>query len=302
MPNIYNTFILVIILLLSLLFTHVYCLIKAEAFHDSKHNVTRINLDKKSSIELFKKWQDQALSGLMASVASKKIGTVSKEHATAHEKCAKFANSVIKHAKCVSKLLQLPSIKNQPKSKSEKEKKALFARLKPEQIHQPINPLNPSSKLLKLEKSKRIMKYGKKRKQRKNRNKSKNYPKSNRKSSNFKFQNSRKLQNHFISTYPFQPQPRRYMGAKAINFNPNQNHRRFNSNYFYRQQLFQKNRKYKKVGEIEVLAKRRRKRYSIKSDSQYSLHNSELNLTPIGKVAQNLIKTVLDIKNKTERV
>uniref|UniRef100_A0A914QAD5 HAT C-terminal dimerisation domain-containing protein n=1 Tax=Panagrolaimus davidi TaxID=227884 RepID=A0A914QAD5_9BILA len=232
------------------------------------------------------------------------IGTVSKEHATAHEKCAKSANSVIKHAKCVSKLLQLPSIKNQPKLKSEKEKKALFARLKPEQIHQPINPLNPrnpSSKLQKLGKSKRIIKYGKKQKQRKHQNKSKSQTKSNRNISNFKLQNPRKLQNHFISTYRFQPQPRRYMGAKAINFNPNQNHRRFNPNHFFRQQFFQENRKYKKVGEFEVLAKRR-KRYSIKSDSQYFLQNSELNLTPIGKVAQNLIKTVLDIKNKTETV
>uniref|UniRef100_A0A914QIW5 Uncharacterized protein n=1 Tax=Panagrolaimus davidi TaxID=227884 RepID=A0A914QIW5_9BILA len=291
----------------SLLFINVYCLIKAEAFHDSKHNVTRINLDKKSSIELFKKWQDQALSGLMASVASKKIGTVSKEHATAHEKCAKSANSVIKHAKCVSKLLQLPSIKKQPKSKSENEKKALFARLKPEQIHQPINPLNPtnplnpSSKLPKLGKSKRLMKYEKKQKQRKHQNKLKSHSNILHKSSNVKLQNPRKLQNHFISTYQFQPQPRRYMGAKAIIFNPNQNHRRFNPNHFFRQQFFQENRKYKKVGEFEVLAKRR-KRYSIKSDSQYFLQNSELILTPIGKVAQNLIKTVLDIKNKTERV
>lgn len=56
----------------SLLFTNVYCIIKAEGYHDSKHNVTRINLDKESSIELFQKWQDQAVSGLMASVASKK--------------------------------------------------------------------------------------------------------------------------------------------------------------------------------------------------------------------------------------
>lgn len=46
--------------------------LKADIRHDSKHNVTRIDLDKIASIHLFRQWQNQAISGLMAAVASKK--------------------------------------------------------------------------------------------------------------------------------------------------------------------------------------------------------------------------------------
>ena len=47
--------------------------LKAEIRLDSKHNVTRIDMDKEASIHLFRQWQDQAVSGLMAAIASKKF-------------------------------------------------------------------------------------------------------------------------------------------------------------------------------------------------------------------------------------
>ena len=47
--------------------------IEGEIIQDNVKNITNITLGEDASKSLFKQWQDQAVSGLMAAVASKKL-------------------------------------------------------------------------------------------------------------------------------------------------------------------------------------------------------------------------------------
>ena len=48
-------------------------LIEGEIIEDNVKNITNITLGDTASKSLFRQWQDQAVSGLMAAVASKKL-------------------------------------------------------------------------------------------------------------------------------------------------------------------------------------------------------------------------------------
>ena len=48
-------------------------LIEGEIIEDNVKNITNITLGDNASRSLFRQWQDQAVSGLMAAVASKKL-------------------------------------------------------------------------------------------------------------------------------------------------------------------------------------------------------------------------------------
>uniref|UniRef100_A0A7E4VJ09 Uncharacterized protein n=1 Tax=Panagrellus redivivus TaxID=6233 RepID=A0A7E4VJ09_PANRE len=110
--------------------------IKSEIVYDSSKKVTNITLDQRGTGQLFGKWNDQALSGLMAAVASAKLRSVPESVKKEHEACAKEASTIVKHAKCVSKLLKTdvtgPSI-------VDVDSKTLSEKLKPKKIHVPID-------------------------------------------------------------------------------------------------------------------------------------------------------------------
>uniref|UniRef100_A0A7E4VJN5 BCNT-C domain-containing protein n=1 Tax=Panagrellus redivivus TaxID=6233 RepID=A0A7E4VJN5_PANRE len=120
--------------------------ITAQIIFDEKRKITNITLDKQQSELLFQNWHDQAISGLMAAVASAKIRSVSADAAKSHERCAKRARDVIKHAKCVSTLLKITPIKP---STFEESSRNLGDRLKPVKIAANIvsTTQNPKPKL-----------------------------------------------------------------------------------------------------------------------------------------------------------
>ncbi|KAE9414476.1 hypothetical protein Angca_006197, partial [Angiostrongylus cantonensis] len=68
---------------------------------------TTITISTEAAMELYQHWLDQAVSGLMAAVATDKMSKVSEHQRAAHQACAKSAKTVQQHAKCVVVLLDL---------------------------------------------------------------------------------------------------------------------------------------------------------------------------------------------------
>uniref|UniRef100_A0A7E4USQ1 Uncharacterized protein n=1 Tax=Panagrellus redivivus TaxID=6233 RepID=A0A7E4USQ1_PANRE len=82
--------------------------IESEIHYDPVKKLTNITLDETATKQLFEKWSHQAISGWMAAVATTKLRSASKSVAKSHEKCAKQADDIVKHAKCVVQLLEIP--------------------------------------------------------------------------------------------------------------------------------------------------------------------------------------------------
>ncbi|VDO62379.1 unnamed protein product [Heligmosomoides polygyrus] len=68
---------------------------------------TTVTISSEAGTELYQHWLDQAVSGLMAAVATKKLENVSDIQKAAHQTCAKDAKTVQAHAKCVVMLLDI---------------------------------------------------------------------------------------------------------------------------------------------------------------------------------------------------
>ncbi|WKX97573.1 hypothetical protein Q1695_013329 [Nippostrongylus brasiliensis] len=73
------------------------------AKYDGK--TTTITVSTEAGLELFQHWVDQAVSGLMATVATTKLQNVPEVQKAAHHTCAKAAKTVVSHAKCVVALI-----------------------------------------------------------------------------------------------------------------------------------------------------------------------------------------------------
>ncbi|CAI5442261.1 unnamed protein product [Caenorhabditis angaria] len=86
-------------------------------------NHIRVDLNETSSEELLDKWMSQAVSGLMAAVASKKIKNLPEDERDIIQQCSKEAKNVPDHARCVVKLLDAEkTIKTVRKSHKHDEK------------------------------------------------------------------------------------------------------------------------------------------------------------------------------------
>ncbi|KJH43367.1 hypothetical protein DICVIV_10614 [Dictyocaulus viviparus] len=75
------------------------------AHYDGKK--TTITISTEAGIELYQHWLDQAVSGLMAAIATEKLARVSDIQKAAHNTCTKSATTVQAHAKCVVVLLDI---------------------------------------------------------------------------------------------------------------------------------------------------------------------------------------------------
>uniref|UniRef100_A0A7I5E735 AAA domain-containing protein n=1 Tax=Haemonchus contortus TaxID=6289 RepID=A0A7I5E735_HAECO len=75
------------------------------AHYDGKK--TTISISTEGGIELYQHWLDQAVSGLIATVATKKLENVPESERAAHQTCAKGATTVTAHAKCVVQLIDI---------------------------------------------------------------------------------------------------------------------------------------------------------------------------------------------------
>uniref|UniRef100_A0AC34R8H3 Uncharacterized protein n=1 Tax=Panagrolaimus sp. JU765 TaxID=591449 RepID=A0AC34R8H3_9BILA len=84
-----------------------------------------------------------------------------------------------------------------------------------------------------------------------------------------------------------------FTGANSLNFEENR--------YYPRRRPFQKIRKHEKIQRIGGFAlESRKKRYATKSNDGFELLPSQMQLTPIGWVAKNVLGKVLELKNKTQ--
>ncbi|KIH51073.1 hypothetical protein ANCDUO_18844 [Ancylostoma duodenale] len=63
-------------------------------------------MSEESGNALYQHWVDQAFSSLMAALATERLPKVSSAEKARHYKCAKRADDVQMHAKCVSMLLE----------------------------------------------------------------------------------------------------------------------------------------------------------------------------------------------------
>ncbi|EYC26036.1 hypothetical protein Y032_0011g1525 [Ancylostoma ceylanicum] len=66
---------------------------------------TTITISTDAGLKLYQHWTDQAVSGLMAAVATNKLKNVGNAEKLAHKQCNKEAKTVNQHAKCVVELL-----------------------------------------------------------------------------------------------------------------------------------------------------------------------------------------------------
>ncbi|WKX89417.1 hypothetical protein Q1695_008797 [Nippostrongylus brasiliensis] len=72
--------------------------------YDGKKTTITVSTD--AGQMLFQHWMDQAISGLMATIATKKLETVGDVERSAHKECAKDSTTVKKHAQCVLALIE----------------------------------------------------------------------------------------------------------------------------------------------------------------------------------------------------
>ncbi|KAK6055874.1 hypothetical protein COOONC_06621 [Cooperia oncophora] len=75
------------------------------AYKDGK--TLRLPLNETSSEELLEKWASQALSGLMAAVASRRLDQLDSDDREELHRCSKQAYTVPDHARCVAKVLDI---------------------------------------------------------------------------------------------------------------------------------------------------------------------------------------------------
>ncbi|KAL3091107.1 hypothetical protein niasHT_027867 [Heterodera trifolii] len=68
--------------------------------------VNNIPIGTEQTMELYQHWIDQALSGLLAAVANKKMKSLPRPAQDEFGECSNVANSVPRHARCVSRLLR----------------------------------------------------------------------------------------------------------------------------------------------------------------------------------------------------
>ncbi|KAL6733611.1 hypothetical protein Aduo_004244 [Ancylostoma duodenale] len=68
-------------------------------------NTLRLPINNTATEELLDKWMNQALSGLMAAVASNRLDQMDSDDREEVHQCSKKANTVPEHAKCVVKVL-----------------------------------------------------------------------------------------------------------------------------------------------------------------------------------------------------
>uniref|UniRef100_A0AC34FLW7 Uncharacterized protein n=1 Tax=Panagrolaimus sp. ES5 TaxID=591445 RepID=A0AC34FLW7_9BILA len=207
-----------------------------------------------------------------------RISKVSQKDAEAHEICAKSADSVLKHAHCVSDLLRKSSIQVN-RVPPDRDTQTLFNRLKPKQIHQPAKPLERipeikrpteiSQKPAKIhENSVSIQKF-----------KSKKSLRFEKLSKRNRFQKFR----HRFEKLKINP--------KTQNVNSAQKWRE--------KSIFQST----KIGAFGVVVKdqrrRRGKRYIFRTASEYHLQDGTSKMSPFGIIAKHLTKRILKLKNKT---
>lgn len=190
-----------------------------------------------------------------------RIAKVSKKDADAHEKCAKAADTVAKHAVCVSQLLKAPEVKE---DNGKRDMKELLSKLKPESIHRPVDASTASPTLpFKFEDEEEEEKVKEKvvveDKVKKTVN-MRNIPKT-----------------EYLK--------RKFKEGSILKFNPDAP-KKFRSHY----------------GPKSFEYRSRKKRVAVRSDDGFALKRSQKNMTPIGLIAKDLLKKVLDIKNKTEIV
>ncbi|KAK6025476.1 hypothetical protein OSTOST_08622, partial [Ostertagia ostertagi] len=68
-------------------------------------NTLRLPFDANATEELLEKWLSQAVSGLMAAVAAKRLDHLDSADREEIERCSKKAYTVPEHARCVVKVL-----------------------------------------------------------------------------------------------------------------------------------------------------------------------------------------------------
>uniref|UniRef100_A0A7I4Y497 Uncharacterized protein n=1 Tax=Haemonchus contortus TaxID=6289 RepID=A0A7I4Y497_HAECO len=71
-----------------------------------KEGVFNLPMSEDSGNELYQHWVDQAFSSLMAALATERLPNVPETERKRHHKCAKNADDIQAHAKCVSMLLE----------------------------------------------------------------------------------------------------------------------------------------------------------------------------------------------------
>ncbi|KAK6728416.1 hypothetical protein RB195_005826 [Necator americanus] len=67
---------------------------------------TTITMSTEAGMKLYQHWTDQAVSGLMAAVATNKLKNLGHAEKVAHKQCNKEVKTVAQHAKCVLALLE----------------------------------------------------------------------------------------------------------------------------------------------------------------------------------------------------
>ncbi|KAE9554210.1 hypothetical protein FO519_002574 [Halicephalobus sp. NKZ332] len=80
----------------------------------NEKNVTFVDLDEKDSDELVMKWTEQAISGVIAAMANKKLKYLTTEEKSELETCSKVADSVEKHASCVLPAIHASKYRPEP--------------------------------------------------------------------------------------------------------------------------------------------------------------------------------------------
>ncbi|EFP05188.1 CRE-MLTN-5 protein [Caenorhabditis remanei] len=66
-----------------------------------KDKVLTLPISKKSRTELWQHWTDQAFSGLISAIATRRLNLVEKYDKKKHEKCSSEAHDITSHAKCL---------------------------------------------------------------------------------------------------------------------------------------------------------------------------------------------------------
>ena len=191
-----------------------------------------------------------------------RIAKVSKEDADAHEKCAKAADTVAKHAACVSQLLRAQSVKE---GNEKRDMKELFSKLKPESIHRPVDASTPPPELpFKFE--------GEEEEET-----------TTTEQSKVQKQENRQMKSGSMSKTEYFK--RKFREGSVLKFDPN-SPKKIRNQHHYKGLEFRS----------------RKKRVAVRSDDAFQLRSSQTRMTPIGLIAKNLLKRVLEIKNKTEAV
>ena len=203
-----------------------------------------------------------------------RITKVSERDATLHENCAKAADTVIKHAKCVSDLLRRPTVILSRREPLNSDTKHLLTKLKPDQIHQPAKPLE------------RLKKYKFKK------SKSPLSPKVPAATPYLKPKLSRfkKLSLRF-------PSYRKHDNSDNL-FNPINLHHgagtRYPSNEAHQWRL----KSIERIGPFSVQRSRRKRNVKIRNSKTFHLNDRTSTLSIFGLIAKKINQQILKVRNK----